>query len=313
MILKNKYSEVRSGWKIFLVFLLTYALSFTISLVIGMVLGLAFLTLGDGTLPFESKSIQNILSSDLGLMISTSLSNAIIILSCVVIWKIFEKKKVSGMGLTNLKEGYKEFISGLLFGTIAISIVAIILLLMGNVRLVNSLSKPQLSVALLEGLILFIFVGFGEEILGRAYIMSVLKQTRNKWLVLIISSVIFAILHLGNNGISILAFINLFLVGLLFGYMFMKSKNIWMPIGYHITRNYFQGYIWGFQVSGITTSGLYKIENINNNIINGGLFGPEGGLIVTIVTCIAFYIVYKYYSNNNIDEFIGIEEKEIIE
>lgn len=313
MILKNKYSEVRSGWKIFLVFLLTYALSFTISLVIGMVLGLAFLTLGDGTLPFESKSIQNILSSDLGLMISTSLSNAIIILSCIVIWKIFEKKKVSGMGLTNLKEGYKEFISGLLFGTIAISIVAIILLLMGNVRLVNSLSKPQLSVALLEGLILFIFVGFGEEILGRAYIMSVLKQTRNKWLVLIISSVIFAILHLGNNGISILAFINLFLVGLLFGYMFMKSKNIWMPIGYHITWNYFQGYIWGFQVSGITTSGLYKIENINNNIINGGLFGPEGGLIVTIVTCIAFYIVYKYYSNNNIDEFIGIEEKEIIE
>ena len=313
MILKNKYSEVRSGWKIFLVFLLTYALSFTISLVIGMVLGLAFLTLGDGTLPFESKSIQNILSSDLGLMISTSLSNAIIILSCIMIWKIFDKKKVSGMGLTNLKEGYKEFISGLLFGAIAISIVAIILLLMGNVRLVNSVSKPQLSVALLEGLILFIFVGFGEEILGRAYIMSVLKQTRNKWLVLIISSVIFAILHLGNNGISILAFINLFLVGLLFGYMFMKSKNIWMPIGYHITWNYFQGYIWGFQVSGITTSGLYKIENINNNIINGGLFGPEGGLIVTIVTCIAFYIVYKYYSNNNIDEFIGIEEKEIIE
>ena len=217
MILKNKYSEVRSGWKIFLVFLLTYALSFTISLVIGMVLGLAFLTLGDGTLPFESKSIQNILSSDLGLMISTSLSNAIIILSCIMIWKIFDKKKVSGMGLTNLKEGYKEFISGLLFGAIAISIVAIILLLMGNVRLVNSVSKPQLSVALLEGLILFIFVGFGEEILGRAYIMSVLKQTRNKWLVLIISSVIFAILHLGNNGISILAFINLFLVGLLLG------------------------------------------------------------------------------------------------
>ena len=313
MILKNKYSEVRSGWKIFLVFLLTYTLSFTISLVIGMVLGLAFLTLGDGALPFESESIQNILNGDLGLMISTSLSNAIIILSCIVIWKIFEKKKVSGMGLTNLKEGYKEFISGLLFGTIAISVVAIILLLMGNVRLVNSLSKPQLSVALLEGLILFIFVGFGEEILGRAYIMSVLKQTRNKWFVLIISSVIFAILHLGNNGISILAFINLFLVGLLFGYMFMKSKNIWMSIGYHITWNYFQGYIWGFQVSGITTSGLYKIENINNNIINGGLFGPEGGLIVTIVTCIAFYIVYKYYSNNNIDDFIGIEEKEIVE
>lgn len=313
MILKNKHSEVRSGWKIFLVFLITYALSFIISLLIGMVLGLAFLIWGEGTLLFDGKNIQSILSSDLGLMVSTSLSNGIIIISCIIIWKIFEKKKVSEMGLTNFKEGYKEFILGLLFGAIAISIVAIVLLIMGNVRFVNSLSKPQLSISLLEGVILFVFVGFGEEILGRAYIMSVLKQTRNKWLILMISSIIFAILHLGNDGISILAFINLFLVGLLFGYMFMKSKNIWMPIGYHITWNYFQGYIWGFQVSGITTNGLYKIENINNNIINGGLFGPEGGLIVTIVICISFYIIYKYYNNESIDSFIGIEEKEIIE
>lgn len=313
MILKNKHSEIRSGWKIFLVFFITYTLSFIISLVIGVVLGLSFLIWGEGTLPFDSKNIQSILSSDLGLMLSTSLSNGIIIISCIIIWKIFEKKKISEMGLTNFKEGYKDFILGLLFGAIAISIVAIILLVMGKVQFVNSLSKPQLSISLLEGAILFIFVGFGEEILGRAYIMSVLKQTRNKWLILMISSIIFAILHLGNDGISVLAFINLFLVGLLFGYMFMKSKNIWMPIGYHITWNYFQGYIWGFQVSGITTNGLYKIKNINNNIINGGLFGPEGGLIVTVVICISFYIVYKYYGNESIDCFIGIEEKEIVE
>ena len=313
MILRNKHSEVRSGWKIFLVFLITYTLSFIISLLIGMILGLAFLIWGEGTLPFDIKNIQSILSSDLGLMLSTSLSNGIIIISCIIIWKMFEKKKVREMGLTNFKEGYKEFILGLLFGAIAISIVAIVLLIMGNVQFVNSLSKPQLSISLLEGAILFVFVGFGEEILGRAYIMSVLKQTRNKWLILMISSIIFAILHLGHDGISVLAFINLFLVGLLFGYMFMKSKNIWMPIGYHITWNYFQGYIWGFQVSGITTNGLYKIENINNNIINGGLFGPEGGLIVTIIICISFYIIYKYYNNESIDNFIGIEEKEIIE
>ena len=92
----------------------------------------------------------------------------------------------------------------------------------------------------------------------------------------------------------------------------MKSKNIWMPIGYHITWNYFQGYIWGFGVSGISVNGLYKVENVTNNIINGGAFGPEGGIIVTIVTCLTFGIVYWFYKEEKIDDFIGIENKEII-
>lgn len=313
MIFKNKHNEVRCGWKIILVFLMAYVVSFALSLIIGMILGLVFLALGNADLLLNSGDTQNILFNDLGLTISTSLSNGIFIISCIVMWKIFEKKKIKEMGLINIKKGYKDLIIGLILGIITISIVAIILLLVGNVKLVNPVNKPQISISLVYGLILFIFVGFGEEILGRAYIMSVLKQTRNKWLVLVVSALIFAALHLGNNGISILAFVNLFLVGMLFGYMFMKSKSVWMPIGYHITWNYFQGYIWGFEVSGININGLYKIENISNNIINGGTFGPEGGLIVTIITCLAFYFVYRYYSGNDINEFMNISKEKIVE
>ena len=74
----------------------------------------------------------------------------------------------------------------------------------------------------------------------------------------------------------------------------------------------FSRYIWGFGVSGISVNGLYKVENVTNNIINGGAFGPEGGIIVTIVTCLTFGIVYWFYKEEKIDDFIGIENKEII-
>ena len=217
------------------------------------------------------------------------------------------------MGITSIKKGYKELIVGLVLGAITMSVVAIVIITVGDVKLINPISKPQVSISLLYGLIGFIFVGFGEEILSRGYIMSVLKQTRNKWIVLIGPALIFAALHLGNNGIDVLSFINLFLVGVLFAYMFMKSKNLWMPIGYHITWNYFQGYIWGFGVSGISVNGLYKVENISSNIINGGAFGPEGGIIVTIITCLTFYFVYRYYKNSDVDEFMKIENKDGLE
>lgn len=311
MILKNKYNEVRSVWKILLVFLLSYTLMLGTSMLIGVIIGILLLIKGNSEylMNFNTESTAEY---ELIFQVSTSLSNILFIISCIIIWKIFEKKKINKMGITSIKNGYKELGIGLILGAITMSIVAISIIAIGNVKLVNSISKPQISISLLYGLISFIFVGFGEEILSRGYIMSVLKQTRNIWLILIGPALIFAALHLGNEGIDVLSFINLFLVGVLFAYMFMKSKNIWMPIGYHITWNYFQGYIWGFGVSGVSVNGLYKIENVTNNIINGGAFGPEGGIIVTIVTCLMFIFVYWFYRDEKIDDFIGIKSKEII-
>ena len=311
MILKNKYNEVRSVWKILLVFLLSYTLMLGTSMLIGVIIGILLLIKGNSEylMNFNTESTAEY---ELIFQVSTSLSNILFIISCIIIWKIFEKKKINKMGITSIKNGYKELGIGLILGAITMSIVAISIIAIGNVKLVNSISKPQISISLLYGLISFIFVGFGEEILSRGYIMSVLKQTRNIWLILIGPALIFAALHLGNEGIDVLSFINLFLVGVLFAYMFMKSKNIWMPIGYHITWNYFQGYIWGFGVSGVSVNGLYKIENVTNNIINGGEFGPEGGIIVTIVTCLMFIFVYWFYRDEKIDDFIGIKSKEII-
>lgn len=85
----------------------------------------------------------------------------------------------------------------------------------------------------------------------------------------------------------------------------MKSGNVWMPIGFHITWNYFQGYVLGFQVSGNDVMGIYQLDNIGNSFFNGGTFGPEGGIIVTVILIITFIIVGAYYKDKNIDDFLN--------
>lgn len=312
MVFKNKSNEIRSGWKILVVFALTYGLSIIVSIILGIVLGVIGSATGNADYLLTG-NIASIMNNELIFLVSVALSNGVSIISCIIVWRWLDKKKIREMGLTSIKSNSKEFLVGLVAGAITISIVSIGIICFGNVEFVNSVNKPNISLSLVYGLIAFAFVGFGEEILSRGYIMSVLKQTRSKWVVLVGPALIFAMLHLANNGISILAFINLFLVGLLFAYMFMKSKNIWMPIGYHITWNYFQGYIWGFGVSGNDVQGLYKIKNVSDNIINGGAFGPEGGLMVTIVICLTFGFVYWYYKDESIDDFMGIKIKEIID
>ena len=76
--------------------------------------------------------------------------------------------------------------------------------------------------------------------------------------------------------------------------MFLKSRDLWMPIGYHISWNYFQGYICGFNVSGISTPSFIKIDNCKN-IIAGGEFGLEGGLLVTILLIFQISYMWKKY------------------
>ena len=125
--------------------------------------------------------------------------------------------------------------------------------------------------------------------------MSVLNQTGNKWVVIIVSSVIFSLMHSGNPSMGWLSYLNLFLVGLLFAYMFVKSKNLWLSIGYHITWNYFEGPVLGFQVSGLDQSSMYTVKNVGSNMVTGGNFGPEAGIIVTLVVFLGFVYLWKFY------------------
>ena len=103
-------------------------------------------------------------------------------------------------------------------------------------------------------------------------------------------------MHSLNPSMSLISYINLFLFALLAAYMFLKSKNLWLPIGYHITWKYFEGNVFGFQVSGLSTESLYRLNTPLKNIITGGSFGPEGGLIVTFITVIGFIYIWQLHN-----------------
>lgn len=294
----NKDSQLRSGWKILSVFATIFISFIILSIILGIIIQIALNGAG-------SKSIQNeLLKSEWATLFNVIIMDGFFILIPIIFWKLLDKKPVRNMGLINFKEGYKDFIFGLAFGAVSITIVFAILLNFGGIALINNFSKPNITISILTGLIMFIIVGFAEEIFNRGYCMTVLNQTKNKWFVVIVSSMIFSALHAGNANVKPLAFINIFLVGVLFAYMFLKSSNIWMPIGYHITWNYFQGNIWGFQVSGGETKGLYQTKILQENILNGGLFGPEGGLIVTFILLLSFIVVKEYYKNKNIKKLL---------
>ena len=150
---------------------------------------------------------------------------------------------------------------------------------------------------LLLQFLLYILVALMEDSMMRGFVLGhMLDVGMNKFLALLISSFLFACLHLGNPGITNFALLNLTLAGVLLGVAYIYTRNLWFPIFLHLFWNFIQGPILGYEVSG--TGGkntLLKLGISDNTLMNGGDFGFEGSLPCTILMIVATGLIIYWF------------------
>ena len=139
----------------------------------------------------------------------------------------------------------------------------------------------------------WIVQGATEEIFTRGWILQSISKKKSVPVAIIINSALFAFLHLLNPGISAVSFFNILLVGLLLSLMAIYYQNLWMVCGFHSSWNFFQGNIFGFEVSGVKPEGgsLFQFHTNGSDLFSGGSFGHEASLITTLI----FIILTIYY------------------
>ena len=184
-------------------------------------------------------------------------------------------------------------------------VLGFIIMLTGFLSLLftNEISIQSINFDLTELLLnigIFIFVAIGEEVLCRGFILNNLMKSYNKYVALIVSSLFFSLLHLGNHFISVLNLFDLFIAGILLGITYINTKRLWFPIALHFSWNFFQGTIFGFNVSGNDDYSLINISYPSPTLWNGGGFGFEGSLLSLLFQIIAIYLILEYYKKKNI-------------
>ncbi len=190
--------------------------------------------------------------------------------------KIFEKRQVSELAV---KRALPDLLTGIGIGVLFISSVVGVLALSG-VYTVDSveLDAPQL---LLDFAALSI-VAIGEEIIFRGIIFRMIDARFNLLSALVISSLIFGLMHLASvdlwTAISISAE-----AGLMLAAAYKLRNNLWIPIGIHWAWNFMLGSIFGVGVSGFVEEYSLLTPRISGPyILTGGANGFEG----SVVTCI---------------------------
>jgi uncharacterized protein len=137
---------------------------------------------------------------------------------------------------------------------------------------------------------LFVCVSFYEELVSRGYQLRNAAEGLNSsslgprgavLLAWALSSAIFGYLHAANPNATILSTANVALAGLMLGCGYVLTGELAIPIGLHVTWNFFQGTVFGFPVSGLRIGGatFLSIEQGGPDLWTGGPFGPEGGLL----------------------------------
>jgi len=140
----------------------------------------------------------------------------------------------------------------------------------------------------------FVLVGWNEELLSRGYWLQNMADGVNLPVGVALSSIFFALLHLGNPHVTWIAIIGLGLAGLFLAYGYVRTRELWLPIGLHIGWNFFENTFFGFPVSGLDTPGLLIHKNTGPELITGGAFGPEAGLIVIPGMLLGAGLIYWY-------------------
>ena len=199
-----------------------------------------------------------------------------------------EKRSWRSIGFSK-GNAFFSTLKGLIIGFLMFSAIVAVGMLLGQFTF-DGYDLSSL-VYIIPCFVIFVIQCFGEEIYTRGWTMTYFYKRHSIFLAILINSIIFLIPHLSNLGIDLVSIVNIFIIGIVFAVMFLRFDNIWICCGAHTAWNFSQGIIYGFNVSGISTPTLLKCSHTGQNLINGGVFGPESGLIATFVIIIALILV----------------------
>lgn len=205
--------------------------------------------------------------------------------------RMIEKRPIKAIGL-QARKPVKSYTVGLISGFCAITVITAILYIFGMVTI------EAYHVTEVIPIIIPIAAGWfvqsaSEEIAIRGWLIPSLSHRSSPVVSIVLTAIIFGIIHLFSSGVTALSFINLIFSGVFFAGYAIFAKNIWGNCGLHFAWNFTLGNIYGFPVSGFSSNGqsLISMKQAGPNFFTGGAFGPEGGCITTLLLLLGIGIL----------------------
>jgi membrane protease YdiL (CAAX protease family) len=279
-------NRLRGGWRLLIQALIYFGGSFIAQFILGM--GAGIFLMANGMNVTDPKVVQSAMELPIFKLLAELIALVVILISCRFAAQRLDKRPFRAYGFHLNRKWWADLGFGLFLGAFLMLVIFLIERSAGWVRVTASPLSGAAWSAMLISLVVYLCVGFSEELLSRGYQIRNLAETLNArkhprlavLLACLGTSVFFGLLHAGNPNATPTSTLYLMFAGLQFGLAYLLTGELALPIGLHITWNFFQGNIFGFPVSGMGSgASILQIEQGGPVVWTGGAFGPEAGLI----------------------------------
>jgi membrane protease YdiL (CAAX protease family) len=238
LFLSPDEARLRAGWRILAHLLLLFLLGslLTIPMLALASLSPIFAFIGDGFL--------------IGLIGIT--------LSVYVARRWLDKRSFSSLGLRWDPDASRDLLVGILIPALLMALIFLTEWAFGwlDFQGISGRVGPSQTLEIGYWAAAFLMVGYYEELLSRGYWLQNIAEGLGLPVGVFLSSAIFAILHAANPSASVMSTLGILAAGYFLAFGYLRTRQLWLPIGLHIGWNFFQGPIFGFHVSGLETARL---------------------------------------------------------
>jgi uncharacterized protein len=229
--------------------------------------------------------------------------------SLYVMVTLIEHRSLHGLGMVWNADFRADLLVGLALGTVLPGGILGVMLAMNWAKITGRFITPD-GVSFVPGVIalvlVYICIGFWEEIAFRVYLLPTLAQGWNTAaigpslalvLALLATSVPFGLAHLVNPNATLTAALLIALAGVMLGLGFILTGRPALGIGLHIAGNILQALLG---VTGADSTfertRFFKLEFTGPTIWTGGAYGTEAGLLSLIFVVISVALLLGYVS-----------------
>lgn len=239
-----------------------------------------------GTFSEILNSLYDIILSQTFILIA--FFSSIVLIGFVIIQiKHIDKRKLSTLGFSK-KNVLSSYFKGLAFGTLTLLLLILPTLVLGFDGIVYNGFTPVVIVFLFA----FVIQSAAEEILFRGYLLTTLFNRIGVFWAVLLSSAVFALLHVVNGGMTVLMITQVFLLGAFFGFYVVRTNNIWGACGMHFAWNFLQGLFTSITISGIKIDySIITFVGIDFESDAGNIFGNPADLIPITILLAAIAVV----------------------
>jgi uncharacterized protein len=210
--------------------------------------------------------------------------------------RLVDRRPWSAVGLAARQATPRALSIGLALGALGILVPSGVLLLAHWLRpeSVATVTESWGRFALVMALF-FLPQALTEELLFRGYIFAVIREAVGWRWALLLTSVVFGLLHSQNPGANLEPLAIVTLAGFFLGGILLLTDSLWAAWMAHFAWNWSMAALLHTAVSGIPeTAPGYRVIDSGPDWATGGTWGPEGGAFAAVGMLVGLWILVAW-------------------